>query len=74
MRDALPRAGSSKSMCSTTFDQAQQSFWVSLWRRGREMSGIASRTDFESELALIPHSSLDPRLLEARLEILLLFE
>ena len=50
MRDALPRAGSSKSMCSTTFDQAQQSFWVSLWRRGREMSGIASRTDFESEL------------------------
>jgi hypothetical protein len=38
------------------------------------MRDIASRTDFESELALIAHSSLDPWLLEARLEILLRFE
>jgi hypothetical protein len=45
-----------------------------LWRRGQEISEIASRTDFESELALIAHSSHDARLLEARLEILLRFE
>jgi hypothetical protein len=61
-------------MCSTTFDWPHHDHWVSLWRRGREMTDIASRTDFESELALIGHSSLDPWLLEARLEILLRFE